>query len=213
MADQWQIKSYTFANCNCDANCGCQFNLPSTHGHCQFVQGGRIVEGHFNTTPLSGLHWAWILVWPGEVAEGGGTSLIVIDERANSEQRDALEKIISGTVSAPGSSHFAVYGSMCDKQLQTRYMPIEFEMNIDDRTADLKVPGLVEAHGEPLTDPFSGDPFHIALARPGGSFEFMYAEIGAGSATVSAELPIQLDGSYAQFCVHHYNQDGLVKAA
>ena len=67
MADRWQIKSYTFANCNCDSNCGCQFNLPSTHGHCQFVQGGRIVEGHFNTTPLSGLHWAWALVWPAVV--------------------------------------------------------------------------------------------------------------------------------------------------
>lgn len=213
MADQWQIKSYTFANCNCDANCGCQFNLPSTHGHCQFVQGGRIVEGHFNTTPLSGLHWAWVLVWPGEVAEGGGTSRIVIDERANPDQRDALVKIISGTACAPGSSHFAVYSSMCDKQLDTLYLPIEFDISIENRTANLSVPGLLEATGEPLIDPFSGDPFHIALARPSSSFEFMYAEIGAGTANVSGELPIQLDGSYAQFCVHHYNQDGLVRAA
>ena len=213
MAEQWQIKSYTFANCNCDANCGCQFNLPSTHGHCQFVQGGRIVEGHFNTTPLSGLHWAWALVWPGEVAEGGGTSLIVIDERANAAQRDALVQIISGTACAPGSSHFAVYSSMCDKQLETLYLPIEFDISIESRTAKLRVPGLIEATGEPLIDPFSGDPFHIALARPSSSFEFMYAEIGAGTAKVSGELPIQLDGSYAQFCVHHYNQDGLVRAA
>ena len=213
MADQWQIKSYTFANCNCDANCGCQFNLPSTHGHCQFVQGGRIVEGHFNTTPLSGLHWGWVLVWPGEVAEGGGTSQIVIDERANPDQRDALVKIISGTACAPGSSHFAVYSSMCDKQLDTLYLPIEFDISIENRTASLSIPGLLKATGEPLIDPFSGDPFHIALARPSSSFEFMYAEIGAGTAKVSGELPIQLDGSYAQFCVHHYNQDGLVRAA
>jgi hypothetical protein len=213
MDDQWQIKSYTFANCNCDANCGCQFNLSSTHGNCQFVQGGRIVEGHFNTTPLSGLHWAWMIVWPGEIAEGGGTSFIVIDERADAAQRDALEKIISGEASAPGGSHFAVFSSMCDKHMDTRQLSIEFEMNIEQRTAKLKVPGLIEASGEPLIDPFSNDPFHIALARPRGSFEFTYAEIGAGTAVVSGELPIHLEGSYAQFCVHHYNQDGLVNAA
>jgi hypothetical protein len=162
---------------------------------------------------LSGLHWAWALDWPGEVAEGGGTSQIVIDERASPEQREALVKIISGVACAPGSSHFAVYSSMCDKQLDTLYLPIEFDISIENRTAKLTVPGLIEATGAPLIDPFSGDPFHIALARPSSSFEFMYAEIGAGTATVSGELPIRLDGSYAQYCVHHYNQDGLVKAA
>ena len=152
MADQWQIKSYTYANCNCEANCGCQFNLPSSHGYCQFVQGGRIVEGHFNTTPLSGLHWAWMIVWPGEVAEGGGSSQIVIDERADDAQREALEKIISGQVSVPGSSHFAIFHSMCDTLLPTLYLPIEFDMNIEHRTARLRVRDLIEASGEPMID-------------------------------------------------------------
>ena len=213
MADQWQIKSYTFANCNCDANCGCQFNLRSTHGHCQFVQGGRIVEGHFNTTPLSGLHWAWLIVWPGEIAEGGGSSLIVIDERADDAQREALRKIISGEASEPGSSHFSVFSSMCDKHLETLFLSIEFEMDIEHRAAKLRVPNLIEASGEPLIDPFSGGPFHIALARPIGSFEFTYAEIGAGTAKVAGEMAFSTESSYAQFCVHHYNQDGLVNAA
>jgi hypothetical protein len=27
-ADQWVFKSETYDNCNCDINCGCQFNLP-----------------------------------------------------------------------------------------------------------------------------------------------------------------------------------------
>ena len=29
MADQWVFKSETYDNCNCDINCGCQFNLPT----------------------------------------------------------------------------------------------------------------------------------------------------------------------------------------
>ena len=58
MTDQWVFKSETYANCNCAVNCGCQFNLPSTHGYCQSAFVGSIVDGHFNDTPLEGLKWA-----------------------------------------------------------------------------------------------------------------------------------------------------------
>src|SRR5262249_16349187 len=38
MADQWLFKSETYDNCNCAMNCGCQFNLPSTHGYFQSLR-------------------------------------------------------------------------------------------------------------------------------------------------------------------------------
>jgi hypothetical protein len=72
MSDQWLFKSETYDNCNCAVNCGCQFNLPSTHGYCQSAFVGNIVEGHFNDTPLAGLNWAALYKWPGEIAEGNG---------------------------------------------------------------------------------------------------------------------------------------------
>src|SRR3972149_2993894 len=65
MADQWLFKSETYDNCNCAVNCGCQFNLPSTHGYCQSAFVGNLVEGHFNDTPLAGLKWAGLYKWPG----------------------------------------------------------------------------------------------------------------------------------------------------
>ena len=70
MADQWLFKSETYDNCNCAVNCGCQFNLASTHGYCQTAFVGNVVEGHFNDTPLAGLNWAGLYKWPGEIAEG-----------------------------------------------------------------------------------------------------------------------------------------------
>jgi hypothetical protein len=213
MADNWSIKSNTFGNCNCDANCGCQFNLPSTHGTCQFVEGGHIVEGHFNDTSLAGLHWAFLITWPGEIAEGGGKRQIIIDERADPDQRVALEKIVRGESCAPGSNHFFVFASLCSDFLETRYSPIEYAIDIEKRTATLNVPGLIESGGEPLINAFNGAPFHIALARPSGSFEFTYAEIGAGTSQVTGEMSMDLQGTYAQYCVHHYDQDGLIEAA
>ena len=70
MADQWVFKSETYDNCNCAVNCGCQFNLRSTHRYCQSAYAGTVVEGHFNGTPLAGLKWAGLYKCPGEIADG-----------------------------------------------------------------------------------------------------------------------------------------------
>ena len=95
MPDQWEFKSRTYDNCNCDMNCGCQFNLPSTHGYCETAYVGTVEEGHFNETPLAGLKWAGLWKWPGEIGAGNGTRQIIIDERADEAQRVALKAIIS----------------------------------------------------------------------------------------------------------------------
>jgi hypothetical protein len=213
MPDKWMIKSRTFGNCNCAANCGCQFNLPSTYGFCQFVEAGHLEDGYFNDLPLAGLNWAFVIIWPGEVAEGNGRELIIIDARAKDAQRDALRKIILGETGEPGSNHFSVYSSLCTEVLEPLHALIDYEIDIENRTASLEVSGVLKATGAPMVNEFSGEPFHIALTRPTGSFEFTYAEIGLGTAVVTGPMAMELDDGYAQFCIHHYNQDGLVRAA
>lgn len=213
MTDRWHFHSETFANCNCAANCGCQFNVPSTHGFCQFVEGGHIRDGEYNGVDISGLNWAFILIWPGEIAEGNGKRQIIVDEQADDPQREVIEKIVAGEVGAPGSNHFSVFGSTCSDFLETLFLPIECEIDIAARKARLVVPGLIEAQGNPIIDEFSGDEFHIALTRPEGSFEFTYAEIGSGTSSVTGDMTIELEGSYGQFCEHNYDQDGLIVAA
>ena len=90
MADQWMIRGKEFGNCNCAFGCPCQFNSPSTHGHCQGIANVLIEEGNFNDMPLDGLCFVVILKWPGEVADGNGEQQVVIDEHANPDQREAL---------------------------------------------------------------------------------------------------------------------------
>ena len=149
MTDQWELKSDTYDNCNCAMNCGCQFNLPSTHGYCQTAYVGRVVEGHFNATPLAGLRWAGLYRWPGEIAEGNGTRLIVIDERADESQRVALETIVSGEACAPLSNVFSVYGSACSESRATLFLPIHLDANVALRTATVNIPGVLQGSGRP----------------------------------------------------------------
>ncbi len=213
MTDQWEFKSHTYNNCKCALNCGCQFNVPSTYGYCQTANIGTVVEGNFNETPLAGLSWAANYRWPGEIAEGNGKRLIIIDERADESQRVALETIISGDACARLSNHFSVFGSLCEEFLDTLVLPINIDANLERRTAEVHIPDILKSRGRPKINEFNGEPFHIALARPSGSFEFTYAELGLGTTTVNGGMDMKFEDTYAQFCVHHYNQDGLVHAA
>ncbi len=211
MANQWLFKSETYDNCNCAVNCGCQFNLPSTHGYCQSAFVGNIVEGHFNDTPLAGLNWAALYKWPGEIADGNGKRQIVIDERADEAQRAALETIISGEACKPLSNLFSVFGSTCSEFCETLFLPIGLEANLELRTARVDIPGIMSSTGKPIINEFNGQPFRIALARPSGSFEFTYAEIGLGTTSVTGDMEMAYEDSWAHFCVHHWSQDGLVR--
>jgi hypothetical protein len=211
MADQWLFKSETYDNCNCAVNCGCQFNLPSTHGYCQSAFVGHIVEGHFNETPLAGLNWAALYKWPGEIAKGNGKRQLIVDERADPAQRVALAAILSGEAGRPLSNLFSVFVSCCSEFCETLFLPIRLEANPELRTATVDIPGIMKSRGKPIMNSFTGEPFHIALARPSGSFEFTYAEIGLGTTTVTGEMDMAFEDSWAHHCVHHFNQDGLVR--
>ena len=213
MPDQWEIKSHTYDNCNCSVSCGCQFNEPTTHGNCYFAYTGTVVDGHFNDTPLAGLNWSLICLFPNEIAEGNGKRQIVIDERADEAQRRALETIVSGEACVPLSNHFSVFGSLCTEFFDTLYLPIELELDLAGRTARVEIPGVIRSVASPIVNEFTGDSFDIALARPAGSFEFTVGAIGRGSTEATGDIKMAFDDSWAMFCVHHYNQDGLIRSA
>ena len=153
MADQWMLKGMEYANCNCNWGCPCQFGAPSTHGHCAALVAGHIDKGDFNHTKLDGLDWVLLLSWPGEIAQGNGTQQAIIDERADSDQREALRKILHGESTAPGATHFFVYNSTMSTVLDTLYAPIELSIDVDQRMASLKIEELVESHGTPIISP------------------------------------------------------------
>ena len=79
--------------------------------------------------------------FPGEIAEGNGVRQIVIDERADSAQRKALETIISGEACEPLSNHFSVFGSLCTETLNTLFLPIELDVDLEGRKAKVRVKG------------------------------------------------------------------------
>jgi hypothetical protein len=210
MTDQWMLRGVEYSNCNCSYGCGCQFHAPSTHGFCEALGSGHIEEGYFNGTRLDGLNYVMLLQWPGEVAEGNGKQQIMIDERANAPQRDALRKILHGESTTPGSTHFFVFNSTMSKVLEPLFVAIELSIDIEGRQATVTVPDLVESTGTPIADPFTGGDYRARINLPEG-FEYTVAEIGNGSTKAQAGITLNLSNSYGQFNILHMNQDGVIR--
>jgi hypothetical protein len=109
------------------------------------------------------------------------------------------------------SNLFSVFASTCSEFCKTLFLPVELEVNFELRTATVDIPGVLKSRGRPIINEFTGQPFHIALARRSGSFEFTYAEIGLGTTSVSGDMEMAYEDSWAHYCVHHFDQDGLVR--
>ena len=211
MTDRWTLHGTEFENCNCAWGCPCQFGAKSTQGHCEAFMCGHIDEGNFNDTNLDGLDWAMVMYWPGEVHEGNGTGQVIIDERADPAQREALRKILHGESTTPGATVFFVYNSTMSTVLEPLYAPIDLAIDVDQRTASMTIEGLVESRGEPLAIPGNpGLPPRIQLSTPEGP-RYLYAEMGNGNTTARAGIDLDFKDSYCQFNVMHLNQDGLIR--
>jgi hypothetical protein len=63
---------------------------------------------------------------------------------------------------------------------ETLFMPIDFDIDVDGRTARARIPGILDAAGAPIRSPVSGNPHRIRIDLPNG-IEFEFAEIGSRS--------------------------------
>ena len=153
----WRIKAREFANCNCDYGCPCQFNALPTHGTCEAAVGYQIDEGHFGDVKLDGVRAAAVYKWPGPVHGGDGEMQVIIDESASDAQRDAVFRILKGEETEPMTTVWSVYTTMSSKIHDPLFLAIDFEVDVENRTARLVVPGVIDGIGEPIRNPVTGN--------------------------------------------------------
>ena len=194
----WLIEGKSFGNCNCDYGCPCQFESLPTHGDCKGFEVFEIEKGHFGQTRLDGLRAAVVYSWPGPIFEGKGQLQVIVDERANPAQREALQTVLHGGETEDAANHWWVYSTMSDTHHPTLYKPINLEMDIEARTAKASIPGVLESDGRPIKSPATGGEHRVRIDIPGG-IEFEIAEIGNASTTTKGAIAMTLKDSYGQF--------------
>ena len=98
---EWRLKGTLLIACNCDWGCPCNFNAPPSTGKCEGGWTWHVSEGSYGDVRLDGLNFSVYVNWPGAIHEGNGEALVLIDERADDEQRAAIETLLSGDVGGP----------------------------------------------------------------------------------------------------------------
>jgi hypothetical protein len=195
----WRLKAREFANCNCEYGCNCQFGGLPDKGSCH------------GDTDLAGLNIAAVFRWPGPIHEGRGECAAFVDERASDAQRGSLLTIMTGGDTDPFATVFAVFASTIDTMHEPRFVPIEFEVDIEARKGRLRVPGHVEMDGEPIRSPVNGAEVRAQIHLPDG-FEYEVADVGSGTSRSFNPIVLEHGSSYGQFAYLHLDSHGIVRS-
>jgi hypothetical protein len=140
-ATSWQLDGDYFETCTCDFLCPC---LPSnlaaapTRGHCYFALVFHVDSGRQQAVSFDGLNFAVIGQTPGPMGAGKGSFGVVIDERGDAAQREALTAIASGRAGGP----IAALAPLLDKFLGVETKAIRYER--DGMRRAVSIPGLLD---------------------------------------------------------------------
>jgi len=166
----WRVNGEYFEACSCDSVCPCPTSglaARPTKGFCDVGLVFRIDHGQHGNTRLDGLCFAVLAHTPGPMGQGDWTVGVVVDERASTEQRQALTAIASGQ----GGGPMAALGPLISRFGGVEARPIKFEMSGMRRTVtipgvlDLAVEGIAGANkGEPIYFENVGHPVAAKLA-------------------------------------------------
>lgn len=130
-ATSWAIRGSYFESCNCDAICPCRridgvTGGRSTHGVCMGVLSWLIEEGNAAGTDLAGLAVAMSICFDDDEPGSPWTWILYLDERANGEQRAALEAIFTGRLGGDALEHFP-WAWKASHLLEVRPVAIELD--------------------------------------------------------------------------------------
>ena len=100
----WAISGDYLETCSCNYVCPCvASNLKDrpTHGWCKAALLFDVKKGHYGQLSLDNLAVVAVGYIPGPLVEGNWTVGLIIDDRANLEQQDALTAILTGRADGP----------------------------------------------------------------------------------------------------------------
>jgi hypothetical protein len=100
-APPWTIRGTALIACNCDYGCPCNFNARPSRGHCEGGWIWHVDSGTVGDVPLDGLNFSVFVKWPGAIHEGNGEGVVLVDERADDRQREAIGTLVGGKAGGP----------------------------------------------------------------------------------------------------------------
>jgi hypothetical protein len=170
---QWKVSGDWFDVCKCNIPCPCTFAQTPTYGDCEGVLAYHIKKGNYGDTSLDGLNVIGVSYFKGNIWAGATkvTVGLFFDERADQQQREALQMIFSGKA----GGFMAEFAKLIGDVRGIDYAPIRFEVADDLSYWSAEIPGKVLAKAEALTGPMTPTNKRVQTVNAPGS------EVGPGT--------------------------------
>ena len=186
----WELKGTVIVACNCDYGCPCNFNALPTKGKCEGTWTWHVERGTFGETSLDDLNFTVCVNWPGAIHEGNGEALILVDERADEAQRNAIETLVGGDAGGPWGVLAWTWPTIHGPK------PVAYDLHLDGVKTRVKAGNSYEVVSETIKNPVSGAEVHPGATLPEG-LVFKEAEFGSSTAfRVSDGIAYEHPGKY-----------------
>jgi hypothetical protein len=164
----WKASGDWFDVCKCNMPCPCEFAQAPTYGDCAGVLAWHIKKGQYSDTVLDGLNLLGLgsftgNIWAGQAKDA--TFGFFIDEKANEQQRQALQMIFGGKA----GGFIAEFAKLVGEIRGIEFAPIKFELADDLSYWTAEIPGKVLAKAEALTGPMTPPGKRVQTINPPGS--------------------------------------------
>jgi hypothetical protein len=186
----WKLQGTVVIACNCDYGCPCNFNALPTQGKCEGSWTWHVDRGEFGDTSLDDLNFTIAVNWPGAIHEGNGEGVILVDERADQAQRDAIAELVRGGVGGPWGVLAWTWPTVHGPK------PVPFDVHLDGVNSRVKAGESFEVVSETIKNPVTGAEVHPGATLPEG---IVFKEGDFGSSTtyrLSDEVAFEHPGKY-----------------
>ncbi len=173
MADipKWWMKGDWFDVCSCNIACPCKFAQAPTNNKCEGVAAWHIREGQYDDVRMDGLNVVGVIqfegnAWTAETVETGIVHAgLFLDERADEQQREALQLVFSGQA----GGWMAEFAKLFGEVRGIEFVPITFEVADDLAHWRAEIPNKVTALAEALSGPTTPPGKRVELHNAPGS--------------------------------------------
>lgn len=163
----WKVSGDWFDVCKCSIPCPCEFAQAPTYGDCDGVLAYHVRSGRYGQIYLDDLNVLVLSYFKGNIwtGEAKATIGLFFDEKANPEQREALQMIFSGKA----GGFMAEFAKLIQDVRGIEYVPIKFEVSNDLSNWSVEIPGKVVAKAEALSGPMTPPGKRVQTINPPGS--------------------------------------------
>ena len=133
--------------CTCNVLCPCWIGEDPDGGTCDGIVGYHVDRGTVDGVDVSGRSFVLLAHIPGNALKGNWRAVVYVDDKASSQQKEALLNAFTGKLGGPLADQAQLIGEV----VAVESVPIDFR--VEKGKGTLKIGSVVDAEMAPYTGP------------------------------------------------------------